>query len=596
MRRVELAGDETEEPVKSGDPLALGNVSWLERLKMDRLCAQPDFNIKSPMQALASMFLFFGEAPDYMNPFFITQRLDDYYKQVELLVTSTRSLFPRNNQERNKKLKRISPFVYSVLDTIRCWDIEKIAAEISKLQAHPRNVQAAECSELLKQVYRPLFILEQLDTEVHIKGAFKLLYNILYIENPIDAKEKYQGLIRNDLSGFGDVRRELHYRLYPLLMKLLSESLLSYELFFQQRRIRFMAFINAVEADQIKPSDINLRVENTETRKDDDEGDPAGDEDPKRQAREAEQKALDRGLATLEALFPRAGWNRLSEYPDLYPYFRDVFEFKKGYELISPMDPMQQIVILMRILAELFFALRYVNFSTATGTPDNTSIRFDEFLGSIANDWPHYIDTGFEKEYLPRLIEYCRIMENSSESRTSGYARRTLDELHWIKRLYFLPYYKFGSAFPSPFQKKDVTVLYSEIRQLRKSLTVVAAGIEQGYKRGGAEKMAPCEGIDNPWDPYNFEVPNSVSRRLNVLLGPRKRNNASLVFFSLAITTVLDHIVNDESSWAYADRPGPLFRSVNGDGIIPQFGVDDKIDADQIFKDVMKARQKTAEG
>ncbi|GHV93585.1 hypothetical protein AGMMS50268_40880 [Spirochaetia bacterium] len=172
----------------------------------------------------------------------------------------------------------------------------------------------------------------------------------------------------------------------------------------------------------------------------------------------------------------------------------------------------------------------------------------------------------------------------------------SLSTINWAKRLYFLPYYKFESLFPPPFQKKDITPLYPEIRRLRRSLMAVAAGIEQGYKRGGAEKMAPCEGIDNPWDAYNFEVPNPVSRRLDALLGPKKRNNASLVFFSLAVTAVLDHVVNDESSWAYDERRGTLFRSVNGEGVIPQFGVDEKINADAIFKSAIKARQKQAEG
>jgi hypothetical protein len=599
MHRVVPADDETGEPAESAEkdvaaanPLFPVKASWFERLKMDRLCAQEDFNIKSPMQALASVFLFFGKAPDQVNPYFITRWLNEYYKQIEILVTSTRTLFPRNNLKRDEKLKRASPFDYSILDTIRRWDLEKIAAEIAKLQAHPRNVKVLECSELLKQIYRPLFILEQMDMEVHIKEAFKLLYKILYIENPIEAKAKYQELIRSALSGLGDVRRELHYRLYPLLMKLLSDRLLSYELFFLQRRSRFMAFIGASETDQIDPANKNVRSEDREG-----DGDAEEDSDDpeviarkaKQSAREAEQKALDRGLATLETLFPKAGWDRLSEYPDMYPYFREVFDFKKGYELIAPTDPLLQIVILMRILEELFFALRYVTFSPVTGQDD--SPRVDEFLRSIANDWRHYIDTSFEKEYLPRLTEYCRILENTAESRTSSYAKRTLDELHWTKRLYFLPYYKFESAFPPPFQKRDITALYSEIRQLRKSLTAVAAGIEQGYKRGGAEKMAPCEGIDNPWVPYNFEVPNPVSRRLNALLGSQKRNNASLIFFSLAVTATLDHIVNDESSWAYNDRPGPLFRSVNGGGVIPQFGVDDKIDADKIYKDAMKERQ-----
>jgi hypothetical protein len=156
--------------------------------------------------------------------------------------------------------------------------------------------------------------------------------------------------------------------------------------------------------------------------------------------------------------------------------------------------------------------------------------------------------------------------------------------------LYFLPFYKFESLGPPPMQKQDVNPIYSEIRMLRKYLTAVAVGIEQGTRMGGAEAKAPCDGINNPWDPYNFEVPNPVSRRLDMLLAPGKRNNASLIFFSLSVATVLDYLVNNENSWAYGSRPGPLFRSIGGEGVTPMFGVDKKLDADQIFKDAIKKR------
>ncbi|MDR2111003.1 MAG: hypothetical protein LBP32_06820, partial [Spirochaetaceae bacterium] len=319
------------------------------------------------------------------------------------------------------------------------------------------------------------------------------------------------------------------------------------------------------------------------------------EEKAKQNAFENEKKAVERGLQTLEALFPKAGWDRLSLYPDLYPYFSDVFNLKKGYDLIAPTDPLQQIAVLMHILEELFFGLRYVAFGVIEGVDGNPS-RVDDVLGKIINNWRGFIELSFDKDYLPRLSEYCRILDNAVESRTSSYVKRILNELHWVKRLYFLPYYRFESVFPPTFQKKDVEPLYPEFRQLRKYLTAVAAGIEQGNKQGGAEKRAPCDGIDNPWEPYVFQVPNPLSIRLDALLGNKKRNNASLIFFSLSVAVVLDHLVNNENSWAYADRSGPLFRSVDSEGVTPLFGVDMKIDAEAIFKQAMKQRERKAAG
>jgi hypothetical protein len=623
-RPAEGGGGEEKPPEKAAlppkgkdfgdDPSVPFKVSYFERIRMDRFASQPEFDIKTSAQALVAVFSFFSEAPDYVSPLFVNKRMNEYYRRIELLVTSTRTLFPRNNLKRSERLKKTSPFVFSILDTIRYWNIERITGDMAKIQSHPRSAKTAEFADILKAVYKPLFILEQLDPDIHIKGAYKLLYKLLYLENPMDAKEKYQGFIRTALSSFSDVRRDVHYYLYPLLMKLLSDRWFPYESFFTERRRRFMAFLNVTAKDRISPADMTVQqAESGELGaagglKDEAGGEagPGGgepaaeEEDPddpevierkaKQTALETEQKALDRGLSTLEALFPKAGWDRLSLYPDLYPYFTDMFSLKKGYDLIAPTDPMQQIAVLMFIISELFFGLRYITFGTITGS-DGNPIKVDDYLGSIINNWQKYLNLGFGKEYLPRLAEYCHILENSAESRTSVYAKRTLNELHWTKRFYFMPYYKFESLGPPPFQKRDTTAIYSEIRLLRKYLTEVALGIEQGNRRGGAADMAPCDGIDNPWEPYNFEVPNPVSIRLDALLGAKKRNNASLVFYTLAVATVLDYLVNNETSWAYENRPGPLFRSVDGEGGMPLFGVETKIDADVIFRQVMKQKE-----
>ncbi|MDR2186355.1 MAG: hypothetical protein LBO80_11930 [Treponema sp.] len=611
--RVELASmDEGSEKKKikikydpSDDPAVPVKTSYRERVKMDRYAGQTEFDIKTSGQVFYSMISIFGDIVDYVSPAFVTKRMNDYYKRIELLVTSTRTLFPRNNLRRNERLRKTSPLAFSVLDTIRYWNIERIAEDLARIQARPRQAKVSDFADILRAVYKPLFILEHLDPDTHIKESYKLIYKILYLENPNEAaKDKYQELIRAALSSLGVIRRDVHYLLYPLLLKTLSDRWLPYELFFMERRNRFIAFLNVAEENQLYPSAVSTvkapaegeQKEETpeageEAPSQDEEDDPETEEQrAKRLTQETEKKAVDRGLQTLEALFPKAGWDRFSFYPDLYPYFFDVFGLRKGYELLAPTDPLQQIAVLMRIIEELFFGLRYVSFGTVIGADGNPD-RVNDGLGDIQNNWHSYIENSFEKEYLPRLVEYCRILDSSSESRTSNYVRRILNELYWAKRLHFLPYYKFDSTFPPPFQKKDIIALYPEFRKLRKYLTAVAAGIEQGNKLGGADAQAPCDGIDNPWDPYVFQVPNPVSRRLDMLLSGKRKNNASLIFFTLAVVTVLDYLVNNENSWAYSDRPGPLFRSVNGEGIKPLFGVDTRIDTETLFKDVMKRRR-----
>jgi hypothetical protein len=320
-------------------------------------------------------------------------------------------------------------------------------------------------------------------------------------------------------------------------MKSVSAKFLPYDLFFSERRNRIMAFLNVTEDHQIDPGNAVL-TDNTDQKEGGEEqpqgkesaepeqgqtspentGEPKKEEqeEPKKEelseeekgrraADDAEKKALERGLQTLETLFPQAGWDRLPEYPDLYPYFVNIYGMRRGYELISPADPLQQIAPLMHILDDLCVGLRYVTFGTVMSS-DGRFVNVNDLIGSTLTNWRRYIDDSFTKEYLPRLSEYCRLLEHSSESRTTSFAKRTLNELLWTKRLYFLPYYKFESLGPPPFQKQDVIPVYSEIRNLRKYLTVVASGIEQGNKRGGAEAKATCEGIENPWTQSGFKT------------------------------------------------------------------------------------------
>jgi len=624
-RRVEIIEDEdriSKEDVKeylkkqktrkkdnlADDPSVTLIIPYWNRVKLDKYCGQVEFEIKNSAQVLVSVLSFFGDPADYVNPAFVNRRMNEYYKRIELLVASVRTLFPRNNLKRNEQMRKASPFAFAVLDTIRYWNIDHISAELSRIQARPRSVKTIDLADILRDIYKPLYMLEQLELETHIKGAFTLLYKALYVENPSDAK-KYQDLIKTALYSLGVIRRDIRFQLYPLFMKLISHCWLPYEAFFKERRNRIAHFLGVTEKNRISPMMENALTEDeaVEIAKEVEDEEIVAEDEPakggenaeealseeeqiEKRAQESEAKAVAKGLSALENLFPGSGWDRIHFFPDLYPYFSDVFSLKKGVELIAPTDPLQQVYILCRILEELFFGLRYVTFGTIIG-PDGNAERLDDPMARIINEWQRLIEASFDKEYLTRLDEYCRMLENTAESRTSNYAKRLMNELHWAKRLYFLPYYRFESIMPPSFQKNSLTAVYPIVRTLRRYLATLAGAIEQGNRRGGAEKKAPCDGIDNPWEPYIFQVPNPVSKRLDALLGQKKRNNASLVLFTLAVTIVLDHILNDENSWAYSKKLDFIFRSENGDGIRPRFGVDAKVDTELLFKQFLKKRQ-----
>jgi hypothetical protein len=212
-----------------------------------------------------------------------------------------------------------------------------------------------------------------------------------------------------------------------------------------------------------------------------------------------------------------------------------------------------------------------------------------DLIGKIASNWRRYIDESLAKEYLPRLSEYCHMLSQSSAVGTSSFAKRVLNDLRWVRRLYFLPYYRFDSMGPPSFQKTEITAVYGEVRTFRRYLTIIASNIEKWNRAGGAAAKVRCEGLENPTAGYKFEIANPVSKRMDLLLPLSQRNNVHLIFFMLSAVNMLDYLVNSEASWAYGQHPSSyLFRTAEGKGGIPVFGVEDKIDADHIFRESVR--------
>jgi hypothetical protein len=572
------------------DPAIPIKSRYWDRVRMDRYLSHTEFDIKSPAQAFMSALSLLSTPTDSVSRLFVEKRINDYYRTIEQMVLSTRSLFPRNNKQRNEQFKRISPLAFSILDTIRHWNIERISSDITRIQAYPRNVVVGDFMEILRAIYKPLFILEKMDTEIHVKESFMLLYKLLYREDPVTTPEKYKKLMEDALVAYYSVRNDIHYLLYPFLLKILSATFVSYELFFSERKHRFMAFLNVKEEEQLVAAPIpdSLIVPQSDSEDDDDDelllvedGDPVNTrKKAKNDIMERENKAVQQGLYIMETLFPKGGWKSIDQYPDIFPYFTSMFDLKNGYELIAPHDPLLHIIVLMQTLENMFFGLRFVKFNATTQLEPDLTI--------ITSNWRTHMDASIDKGYLPRLVEYCTILENEPESKNAIYTKRLYSELQWIRRLFFMPYYTFDIQFPSPFKKEEIVPLYIEVRKLRRILTGVASGIDTKNKDAVGS-------LTNAWEPYNFQVANPVSARLNLLLSDKKRNNASLVFFTLSIATVLDYLINNDSSWAYREHSSTgLFRSIANNGTMPQFGVDTKIDADSIFRQTLKETEKNA--
>ncbi|MDR2490494.1 MAG: hypothetical protein LBD20_03725 [Spirochaetaceae bacterium] len=584
--------------------------NFSERIKMDVLCGESEYGIKSWLQVLRSKLSFFHTPPDTVSSYFIKRILNDYCSHLEALVTETRFLFPRNNAALTERLKSASLFSFHVLDAIRRWNIEAIMSEKNKMQRRSLNVYASDFTIFIYELYKPMYILEYLEVNPHIETVYNTLYRVLFMENATKETEKKKDAISKTISAYQFVSGGMRRRFYPLFMKLISSSFFEYDDFFIECAGGIEAFLGVSKKDRILPPkdlpgsieippeelnidealDSELEADGSGAEQDGSGGDESADEGSR--LSDTEQKAFDKGLVVLDQLFPKADWLKLDSFPDMYPYFSDVKSLVKGAELLAPEDPCSHVLILSSIIEELLYGFRKIQFSdTSEGSfqiaddDDNTP------LDTILDNWQKIIEESFERQYIPRIQECAQLFQHAGHKKNNPYGLKLRSGIHWTRRFFFFPYYNYKDNTPPPFKKSEITALYPFVRHFRKKLTVLATAIDRAQKMGGRDADAAVDGLKNPWSPYVFQIENPLSRRLNTLLAKKQRDNVSLIFFTLAIVTVLDNLMNDENSIAYTADMDKLYRTAE-DGETPVLWVGKTSDTFSLFKTAALERAK----
>lgn len=579
-------------------------VAYVERLRMDRLCAQPEYQIKTPSSVIASFFSFLVDPPDLVSPDFTLGRLEEVYARLEGLVLAARQLAKMRQAGQAERFRAARPFDHAVLSAIRDWNLEAISAEIARLQQNARACKVEEYRPLLRALYGPWMRLSGLSLALHLRSALNAAFRAQREGDAATAEEQLGPKLRAAVEGLDFAFAELPRLFYPLLLKQVSDRYVPYEAFFQEKRRAILAFLGMSEVDVIAPA---RRVEEAPEAR----GAPRVEDEMPLVSEEAEgEGAADKGacgeppervrmaLATLEGLFPGAGWDRLPAGPDLFPYFRGVLALPPGFALVHPRDPMQLVTVLCLAIKEMLYGFRSISLG-AGSDKRGESLDFQAAVDGIIDRW-HVHEERVTRHYLGSLMGYCRMIEISPDTRASPFAKRVEAELFELRRRWFLPRLKTRALLSAkasaasreePGLHEDAATLALVLRQVGKDID---RAIRDGREQAAGGALPSCGTIDNPWERFSFEVPNPVSKRLVLLSGGEKnasrQTNAALVFYALAAVTVLDYLVNDESSWAYTEGAEVLFRSVRGEGEEPLYGVDDTVDADALFRQSLARR------
>ncbi len=596
FRNKKYASEQRHLEQSSSEQSPTEQFKYFDRLKYNFMCQRHPAKFKTLPQAALSIFSFLIKTPDYINPLFIENTDILFVKSIEELVLAVRSLLSSPNRIVIQEIARNS-FYNNILTTLKDWDLAGIRREISKLQKSGKKIEMAMLKKLCLMVCRPLVVLMNLNSHTHILPAIKRAYDV----NMVFAQE--QGAVKELIirNSFSTARKKLlavsieaKRIFYPILLRFSSNRFIAFEDFFAGNFEGIISFLNLSEEDILKPEVEKIKLSPPKLKAALDKADKADKERPDTNGSEkegtekegAEKAAIPerakRGMMFLELLFPGAGWEKLAEFPDLFSYFQPLFKYPPGFELISNRDPMQQIMILLSILDYLFAGFRNINFGvlqTSGGEPRPIQGIFDNLIQT----WPLFLNEIISGLYISRLQDYCSQIEQNSAFEISDSAKKIEEQVNWIKRAYFLPFYSFKQRYPdvdSGIAREDTPILYETLATLKILLSRVALEIDKSVKADKGKNPAArldkitCKIINNPWEQLRFDIENPLSRRLRLVLTEKSKDpagkikiidkckNANLIFYTLMIIDLLDYLINNRNSFLY-EAPGKiLFRSV----------------------------------
>lgn len=205
------------------------------------------------------------------------------------------------------------------------------------------------------------------------------------------------------------------------------------------------------------------------------------------------------------------------------------------------------------------------------------------------SDWAFYHEELFDKKLGDYLRTYVNSIYSSSDYASTQYGKENLNNILWRTKYFFLPNYQFSAPIlQKPSNDSKYRPLYARTDYIRTVFSSLVRRIDEN----AASKKAVL-GVLNPWERYNFDLPNSISTRLDVLLGAKRSDsttaatNANLIKYTLCVVSVLDWWINNPTSPAYTGESEKIYRVSQKDGQ-PQFSVPVRSDQKKLFAESIK--------
>ncbi len=518
----------TENKPKAG---SLPDVKNSELMQMEKLLMSQDYRIKPNYGVFNFIRYFKKNGTELVRKEFVEHTLQDDLSYLQGFMTSVKSLIQISPDAYKARIQVEEGERFQFLRTIGNWTMKAVRELADAFLSDSDNVTVTDLIPLVREIYRMVLKVYYLG-EMRIPTIIRDIYGDLARYADSD-KKKLSVISKDALTQWLRVYSDVIKGLYPLLMRMCSNTYETFPLFFTAKSNNILTFLGMTKFELLMPQrPAKPQVEEAEKPEPEEQ---QTEEEIQEAAAQATRASIVRsGKKLLDQLFPDAGFATLESMPDLYPYFQPLYQFRDGFNLLNPQNPMQITIVLLRISEDIFQACRNVQFTddvTASGKGEDS-------LGKTLTEWSLYRETLFEKNYCEKLVNFCNEQYSKGDFNNSLFGKKLLTSILWQTKYNFLPHFKFTQLLlEKPINESQFRPMCLRVAFLRDYFAELAHNID-----GASATKGEVLGIKNPWARYDFDIPNVISKRMDVLLGAKKPDgetqatNANLVKYALCVT------------------------------------------------------------
>lgn len=539
---------------------------------IDKLMMSNDYRIKPNLGFFNFLRSLQKNGTEKLNPDFYNSSLKLMIEHMETFITVIKTLIQIAPATYKSRIINKNDAKFKFLRMVASWTMQGIKQEYAFIQYRANEqLLTADLIPIVRAIYTTIIT-------VYYYGNNKIpkLIKEIYADEanyPDAPQDKLSGYAKQAITEWLYIDTEIVKKLYPLLMRMCSDSFESYPAFFTAKIADILKFTKLHKFDLLLPE------KKTEQAKEE-----------KKSTVQPPQKGIkdgtvQTGLKLLDQLFPQAGFTNLDSHPDLYPYFQPLYKYEDGFNMLSAENPIQTIMVLLHIIEDCFQGCRNINFVIP-----ETAKQGSDSITSVLDDWSAYREDLFERLYCEPLKDLVNSLYSQADYDKTQLGKKLITSLLWQTTYHYLPNFKFTQLIlEHPVDNSKYKPLFHRTDFARKYLTLVINECDTVAKTKGSVKL-----ITNPWEHYHFDIQNEVSKRIDVLLGAQNKTsttnatNANLLKYTLCFISVLDWYINNPESPAYTTDPFHIYRVSPADGK-PQFSVEERNDQNKLFADAIKA-------